>query len=153
MRAARVSMYGPDLGPPVTAVLVEDQLRVTLEEALAEQKILPGGYVVCDPFETDGDVMHATLEAVTRQLERAEDEHMAALLYHWDAGALERLAEGGVLTATEPAPLDADTIIDCLEQLAHHPRYRHQLIVAISRNMEIITMRDGNAKIVMEVPT
>jgi hypothetical protein len=140
------------MGPPVTAVLVEDQIRVTIEQAIAEQKILPGGYVVCDPFETDGDVMRATLEAAQRQAERAEDEHMAALLYHWDAAALERVAEGGVLTATEPAPLDAATIIDCLEQLAHHPSYRHQLVVSISRDMEIVTMRDGHAKITTETP-
>lgn len=152
MRAVRVSMYGPDL-EPVTAVMLEDQINVTIDELIADQRIFPGGYVVCDEFETEGDVMRATIEAATRQTERIDIERNAAMLYYYDAGSLAMLAEGGVLTATLPAPLDAATIIDCLEQLAHHPLYRGQLIVAISADYEIVTMRDGTAKITTEVPT
>lgn len=149
MRALRVSMYGPDLGMPVSLVMIESELNVTFEEAVAEQRILPGGYIVCDVFETEHEnLVGATLEAAGRQAERAELEGHAALLYHWDAGALENCAEGGTLTATVPAPIDAETIIDCLEQLAHHPNYRGQLVIAISDDSQIITMRDGKAKIV-----
>lgn len=144
-------MYGPTL-EPVTAVLLADQITVTIEEAIAEQRILPGGYVVCDPFETDRDVLGATLEAMARQTERAELEGYAAMLYHYDAAMLDRCTEGGVITASIPAPLPAETIIDVLEQLSHHPRYRHQLIVGISEDEQFITMRDGTAKIVTEAP-
>jgi hypothetical protein len=144
-------MYGPDL-EAITAVLHEDEITVTIEEAVAEQRVLPGGYVVCDVFETERDIVGATLEAVNRQAARSEDEKNAAMLYHYDAEALTRVSEGGSLTATLPAPLDAETIISVFEQLAHHPAYRHQLVVGISRDIDIITMRDGTAKIVTEAP-
>lgn len=152
MRAARISMYGPEL-EPISAVLHEDELPGSLDDAIAEQRILPGGYVVCDVFETEHDLIGATLEAARRQVERALDERNAAMLYHYDADALTRVSEGGVLTATLPAPLDAKTIIDVLEQLARHPSYRGQLVVAISESCEIVTMRDGNAKVTEQVPT
>jgi hypothetical protein len=151
-------MYGPDLVQPITAVMLEDQINVTIDELVGEQRILPGGYVVCDVFETsdDGDaearVMRATLESVNRQAERAELEGYAAMLYHYDAAMLDRCTEGGVITASIPAPLPAETIIDVFEQLAHHPRYRHQLIVGISQDEQFVTMRDGTAKIVTEAP-
>jgi hypothetical protein len=151
VRAVRVSMYGPEL-EPITAVMVEDQINVTIEELVRDQRVLPGGYVVCDVFETEGDVTQATLESVNRLAESSEREWAAALLYHWDASALQGVAEGGVLTATLPAPLDAETIIDVLEQLAHHPNYRGQLVMAISEDEQFITMRDGTAKIVTEAP-
>ncbi len=155
MKAVRVSMYGPEL-EVVTAVMVEDQLRVTIDEAVAEQRILPGGYVVCDVFETGDDgepetrVMRATLEAVNRHAEHAEYEKNAAMLYHWNAMTLAGVSEGGVLTGSIPCPLTAETIIDVLEQLAHHPAYRHQLVMAISEDEQFVTMRDGTAKIVSE---
>lgn len=158
MRAVRVSMYGPDL-EPVSVTMVEDQIIVSIEELVAEQRILPGGYVVCDVFETgdDGDgearVMRATLESVNRQAARAEDEKNAAMLYHYNAMTCARVTEGGVLTQTIPSPLSAETIIDVLEQVSHHPLYRHQLMVAISEDEQIITMRDGDAKIVTEAPS
>lgn len=157
MRAVRVSMYGPDIVQPITAVMFEDQISVTIEELVAEQATLPGGYVVCDVFETsDGGsveerVMLGTLESLRRHAERVELERNAALLYHYDAEALSRVSEGGVLTATIPAPLDAETIIDVLEQLAHHPNYRGQLVMAISEDERLVTMRDGTAKIVTDV--
>jgi hypothetical protein len=150
-------MYGPDL-EPITAVMVEDQIIVTIEELIAEQRILPGGYVVCDVFDTadDGDgearVMRATLEAVNRQAERIDYERNAAMLYHYDAGMFNMSQEGGSIMASKPAPLSAATIIDVFEQLAHHPLYRHQLIVGIAEDFTIITMRDGTAKIVTETP-
>jgi hypothetical protein len=152
-------MYGPDLVQPITAVMVEGEINVTIEEAVAEQRILPGGYVVCDVFEAPDDgngnetrVMRATLEAMRRQAERAELEGYAAMLYHYDASCLERCSTFGVITATIPAPLDAETIIDVFEQLAHHPRYQHQLVVGISQDEQIVTMRDGTAKITTEAP-
>ena len=157
MRAVRVSMYGPDL-EPITAVLVEDQLRVTIDEAVAGQRTLPGGYVVVDEFETDDDgepearVMRATLEAANRQAERADYEKNAAMLYHWNGMTLQRVSEGGVLTGTLPCPLDAETIVDVLVQLASHPLYRGQLVMAISEDEQFVTMRDGTAKIVSEYP-
>jgi hypothetical protein len=158
MRAVRVSMYGPDL-EAITVVMVEDQIRVSIDELVATQRILPGGYVVCDVFETGDDgseetrVMRATLEGANRHAERLEYEKNSAMLYHYNAMTCERVSEGGVLTQTIPSPLSAETIIDVLEQVAHHPVYRHQLMVAISEDEQIITMRDGTAKIVTEVPS
>ncbi len=157
MKAARISMYGPDL-EPVTAVMLEDQIRVSIEELVGEQRILPGGYVVCDVFETGDDgegetrVMRATLEAVHRQEVSLDYEKNAAMLYHWNAMTLERVSEGGVLTGTLPCPLRVETIIDVLEQLAKHPAYRGQLVMAISEDQQFVTMRDGTAKIVTERP-
>ncbi len=159
MRALRVSMYGPDLVQPITAVMVEGEINVTIEEAVFEQRILPGGYVVCDVFEAPDDgngnetrVMRATLEAMRRQAENAEAEGCAAMLYHYDAAMLSRCSESGTITATIPAPLPAETIIDVFEQLAHHPLYKHQLVIGISEDEQIVTMRDGTAKIVVEAP-
>lgn len=73
-----------------------------------------------------------------------------ALLYHYNAGYMQRTSEYGVLTQTIPSPLSAEEIIDVLEQLAAHPAYRHQLMVAIAEDERIVTMRDGDAKIVRE---
>lgn len=149
-RAARISMYGPDLEHPVTMVIHEDELAVPFEDAVREQKPLPGGFVVVDAFETKRDIVGATMEAVNRHAERQEREGHMALLYHYNAGYMQRTSEYGVLTQTIPSPLSAEEIIDVLEQLAAHPAYRHQLMVAIAEDERIVTMRDGDAKIVRE---
>ena len=148
-KAARISVYGPDL-LPVTMVLHEDELALTFAEAVAEQKPLPGGLVVVDEFETEQDLMGATFEAMARQRERVEREHHMAVMYHYNAGLLPRMREDAVLTQTVPSPLSTDELIDVLEQLSEHPAYAHQLMVAISEDEQIVTMRDGDAKVVRD---
>lgn len=144
MRAARISMFGPDL-MPVTMVLVDAELEDPWDDAIARQRILAGGYVVVDEFETEHELMGATMEAIKRGQEAAERERNAALLYHYDANLLSQISEAGVLTMTIPSPLTVEQIIDVFEQLAHHPLYRHQLCVGISEDERIVTMRDGDA--------
>jgi hypothetical protein len=142
-------MYGPDL-EPITMVLHEDELAVPFTDAVRDAKPLPGGFIAVEVFETERDAVGATLEAVNRHAQRSEREHHMALMYHYNAGVMERITEGGVLTQTIPSPLSTAELIDVLEQLAAHPRYRHQLMVAISEDEQIVTMRDGDAKVVRD---
>lgn len=147
MRVLRVTMWTPDL-EPISMVTRESDLNVPLDEAAEQQKILPGGFIVIDIFEMDGepDIVEATLEATRRQQEVLQREADQALLYHWDASKFGQLAAGGVLTGTLPCPLSGDEIETVLVQLASHPEYRAQTIIAISEKMEVVTMKDGVAR-------
>jgi hypothetical protein len=66
-------------------------------------------------------------------------EHMA-MLFHYDAQALRNVKPNGVLSATIPAPLDASDIEFVFCQLAKHPNYLGQRVVAISQDHEIIEL-------------
>jgi hypothetical protein len=63
-----------------------------------------------------------------------------AMLFHYDAQALRNVKPNGVLSATIPAPLDASDIEFVFCQLAKHPNYLGQRVVAISQDHEIIEL-------------
>jgi hypothetical protein len=131
----------------------EPDLAVPFEEVVEGQRTLPGGFVVVDVFEVaeeDADIVEATLEATRRLQERYQREHDQALLYYWDANQFPRSAAGGVLTGTLPCPLTADEVETVLVQLASHPEYRAQTIIAIAEDYTVVTMKDGAAR--QEVP-
>ena len=74
-------------------------------------------------------------------------EHMA-MLFHWDAEALRSVKTGGVLSASVPAPLDASDIEFVFCQLAKHPNYLGQRVVAISKDHEIIELLGGDISVI-----
>lgn len=148
-RVARITAFGPEL-EPISVVVHEDELSMPMEEAISAMRPVPGGYVAVDEFESDHELVGATLEATQRGMDAREEESQAALLYHWNAGVLLRVAEGGVLTATLPAPLTVERIIDVFQQLAVHPNYRGQLVMGISQDERFVTMRNGDAKEVVD---
>lgn len=147
MRVLRATMWTPEL-EPISMVMREVDLGVPLDEAAEEQRILPGGFVCMDIFEVDddADIMEATMEATRRQQEVIQREHDQALLYYWDASKFGQLAAGGVLTGTLPCPLSAAEIEIVLIQLAAHPEYRGQTIIAIAEDHTVVMMKDGTAR-------
>ena len=104
--------------------------------------------MLTDIFEVDddADIVEATLEATRRQQEVLQREADQALLYYWDAAKFGQLAAGGVLTGTLPCPLSADEIETVLVQLAAHPEYRGQTIIAIAEDQTVVMMKDGTAR-------
>jgi hypothetical protein len=149
MRVLRISLWGPDL-EPLSMVVREHDMTLPLEEVVRQQVESPDapGYVSHEILEVEEeDIAAVTLGIVRRHAEQQERERNAAMLYWWDAAQLPRLTEGGVLTATKPAPLSVDEIRDALEQLARHPHYRGQLVVSIAEDGRVVTMRDGAATV------
>jgi hypothetical protein len=149
----RSTMYGPNL-EPVSMVAREQDMTEPLEqvqEALLE--VGPGndaaGLIVFDLFTMQGepDILEATLVATERQAQRHERERNMAMLYYFDAAQFSLVSDGGTLTATQPAPLSVDEICSTLKQLVKHPHYRDHLIVAISEDLQIITIRGDELRV------
>ena len=142
MRIVRHTMFPPN-DTPMTVVLRETDARDWGEATVA--KPMAGAFVIVEEFTMPGapTIEEATLEAGRRmKLRELRDANMA-LLYHWDGTTLGRVNAGGVLAATQPAPLDTADIEMVLVQLVEHPNYQGQTIIAVAKNGEIITLRNG----------
>jgi hypothetical protein len=142
-------MFPPGGETPITMVMREEDLKVSLEEAAKEQEEIPGAFVICDIFEIPGEptIEDVTFKALELQQAAAEREQHMALTYYFEAAYLPRTPPGGVLTMTKPAPLSTDDLVVPLRQLAHHPDYDNHTVIAISHDHKIVELRGGKVSV------
>lgn len=145
MKVLRSTMYPPSIDEPITVVVSERSLRVSIEQAAAEVE-QPGMFVVNDIFESfTADDVKLTLEGAERQRANAENERNMAISYYWNAATLTKVIEGGSLTNPQPAPLTVEQIQVVLRQLHRHPSYRKQTVMCVSRDFRFVTLHaDGS---------
>lgn len=143
MKILRSTMFTDDAGPPMTVVLREIDVKVWQEATTI--KPLPGACIVNEVFDMPGtpSIEQAVAEAGKRTKAREIRDRNIAMLYHWDGGALARVNPGGVLSGTQPAPLDEEDIKSVLIQLAQHPNYKGQTVLVISSDGNVVRMKDG----------
>lgn len=82
--------------------------------------------------------------------EQNEVSRNMALLFFWDAMAMQKLKPGGVCSATKPAPLSAGQIKDVFRQLRKHPVYDAHQVISISEDGEMVHMTPESIDIVDE---
>jgi hypothetical protein len=148
MRAFRQSLYkSPAPSSAVSIVMRECDLRVPFEEALATaREPLPGVFVFIDVFE-GGGLEGTTAKAEHRRQAQIQRECDMAMCFYWNAGALRKLGERGVLSASRPAPLDADDLREVLRQLARHPAYRlGHTVLQIACDGTLVELRNGEVR-------
>ena len=150
MRIWRSSLYKsplPEDFPPLGTILREQDMNCTIEQAIAEAPPVPGALIINDIFEVDHEVespIEMGLLVRARLEERQQRELNMAMLYFWDAMHLERVNQGGVLSGTEPAPLNCDEVGYVLNQLKRHPNWRQQTVVVYASDMERVVLHpDG----------
>lgn len=140
MRFARVSnFYGMHV-PPVSIVVGEDALRTTLEDMLHQLAAHPG-FVTWEIFEDPRDLVETIQDAMER-MDDAREQNMATL-YFYDVMMLSRCAPHGLISTTQPSPLDRESIELTLGQIALHPQYKHQTIVVHDVDGNPVTMTRG----------
>lgn len=121
-----------------------DALDDVFDDVLA--KIAPpGAFFTLAVFEHPAEVVDpAVVQAAMRLFDGvAEDERNMAILYFFDAATLLRIKPHGMLASTEMAPLTADQVEFTLKQLARHPNYQHQSCVTMTKDLMIVSMKDG----------
>lgn len=148
MRVIRTTIFPPPgAGSPVTAVVAEPSLTVSIEE-FQKQMRGAGTFILFDVFESQRDpydIPGLTLDANERLTDEAKqrDLHLATH-YYWTASRFRILAPGGVVASDRPAPLTADELRVSMEQLAIHPDYDQSMsVLAISKDGKLVTLRGG----------
>lgn len=142
---------------PIIVVAKEDDLVVPIQEAFeAIQRLEVDTLVILDVFPIyDTKVETKPVFIVTdlgdcvrkRTEEREEYERNMALLYFWDAMQLPKVADNGILTASLRSPLSVAETEMVLKQLAHHTNYRHQTVISITKDLKIVSMKDGKVTV------
>jgi hypothetical protein len=107
--------------------------------------VRPGAFTIIDVFDAPST---ATIEAVTltahrRQQAARKDEMNMAVAYYWWAMWLPRLAPGGMIDASKPAPLSADQLAEVMRQITLHPTYRGNLIQAFDADGGSVRLEAG----------
>jgi hypothetical protein len=107
----------------------------------------PGVFVASDIFEVQDGLCSAeiTLRGARRLADsaRAHEERNMAICYYWNAAQLAKIAESGTLVNPSPAPINAERLTVVLRQLSLHPKYKHQLVLTVSHDLTVVTMKDG----------
>jgi hypothetical protein len=141
----------PGLGQPITVVLRESDLNVSLVEAIekARSPLDPPVFVVVDTFGVPNgtSIESATFEAKRRLDERTQAEGNMAVGYYWYAEAMARCTAIGVVSGTKRAPLGVGDLAYVAEALARHPEYKHQTLIQIARDGRIVRLVDGKVAI------
>lgn len=125
-KAIRITMYAPHDLSPTTVVIMERDIDngMTVEELCDHHArvAMPGTFCVFDTFETEDDMVRASVHAGERI--RQDDERNMAIAYYYNAALLRQVGEQGVLMNPRPAPLTVEDITTVLKALALHPNYR-----------------------------
>ena len=120
---------------------------MTIEEAIKTAPPMPSAFIINDIIETDENIEEPIAMGIlirNRLAERQKDELNMAMLYFWDAKHLEKVTAGGVLSGTEPAPLNKDQVGYVLNQLKQHPNWKGQTVIVYARDMERLVLHpDG----------
>jgi len=148
MKVLRSTMYEPSaIVPHPTAIAREADLKLPIDEAILGME-MPGVLVLGEVFESDiEDKTLLTQEALKRYMPRREREENQALLFYWDAEMLERTRPTGIISGTQPAPLNVEEITTVLRQLAKHPSYKGQTVIAISEDYKMVRMKAGKVEV------
>jgi hypothetical protein len=139
----RSTIYSED-GDSLSLVVADGALTDTLESARERTK-QPGALCVYEIFDApDGASEDAiTRMAIAREEARETIERNMTVSYYWNASMLPRVNAGGVLMNNLPAPLSAEDCAAVLEQLALHPDYNNQTIIAVAMDFTIVTLANG----------
>lgn len=141
----RTTLYPPD-GQGPTLVMREIDLKDRFDDAVKQASTpLPGAFIAIETFDMSGEpsILEATFEAERRHAERKQIEDNMAILYHWDSACLRQVSDTGLVAPTRPAPLSLEDIETTLVQIAHHPYYCHQTVMAFTKEGVMVSMRDG----------
>jgi hypothetical protein len=152
MRVLRATMYpSPNVGARLTTVIRECDLNCPLAEAVADATapLDPPAFIATEIFAVpeDTSIEAATLEAKRRLGERLDRECNQAIGFFYYAQALTRCAANGVVSATAPAPLDADELAEIAAALAKHPAYRRQTVVQIAEDGRVVRLTAGKVAV------
>jgi hypothetical protein len=163
MRVLRLSMWAAPDQPPITTVMRDSDLRMSVEETIEElfaeppeapaierpidNPVFGGVFFVYEVFDMQNDeIMQATAEATRRMERRALTEQNMAVLYFYNTQALRPVQENGHLINPKPAPLNVTDIEMALKQVAKHPNYQHQRVVTTSHDGVVVEMQNGDIK-------
>jgi len=146
MRVLRTTIFPRPVkgAAPVTTIVRDVDMTEPLEKVRDGAEALDrSALVVSDLFDLpDGtEILQATLEAERRI--RKEAEKAMAVLFHWDAMAIESTRPGSVISPTFPAPLGETDVRYTLAALSRHPGYRGHSIVVICDDWTVLAMRGG----------
>ena len=144
MRVLRVSMYTPNDANPTTTVLRESDLNCTLAQAIEHMRA-PSVWTSVEIFTVPAgtSIEAATFEALRRQQASVDDERNQARAFYWYAQTLCRVRDGGVITATRPAPLTAAQLEEVAAAFAKLPTYRQQTLLQIAVDGRIVRLTAG----------
>jgi len=141
----------PSVGQPLTTVLRACDLNCSLAEAVAGSiaPLDPPAFVATEIFDIpEGtSIESATFEAQRRLGERLDRECNQALAFYWYARAFLRCADGGMVSATAPAPLDVNELAEVAAALARHPAYRRQTLVQIAEDGRVVRLVEGKVSV------
>jgi hypothetical protein len=145
----RSSLYSGLHAPPLTTVLVEADLKDTLEatrESLHEYATTSlVTFDIFDIFDYDG-LEEATDIALRRYTERMEAEMHMATTYHWVIIQLPVLNEAGIVMTKDRTPLNREDTVEVLMQLGSHPdlKPRQRVVVTPNEGLPVtLERRDG----------
>lgn len=164
MRVLRLSMWAAPDAPPMSTVMRDCDLRMSIEDTIKAMTEEPPASVIERPvdnpvfesvffvYETfdmqNTEIEAATVEAKRRLAKREVEERNMAVLYFYNIQALKIVQAGGVLINPKPAPLNANDIEMALSQVASHPNYRGQKVVTNSYEGVVVELTsDGIRKI------
>lgn len=141
MRILRSTFYAPDLTPMSTVVRDSDVIDTL--EGVRESVKTPGYFTVFEIFDVDGDIgIEEATHAAGKRI-NFDDEKNQAIQFYWACAQFQLASENGHVIMPEPAPLTSDQVRVVFDQIKDHPDYKHQTVVATSREADIITLRDG----------
>lgn len=160
MKVLRATMWPPpaDNGPPsakdgpVTMVMRDSDMTLPLEDVarhVSAPLVEGAAFIVLEVFTApDGtSIETVTLEGQRRARKRAASEKNMAIAFYYYVGWLPRMNPGGVVTATKPAPLEADDLATVAEQLARQTVYQGQTVLQIAKDGRLVWLRAGTVTI------
>lgn len=147
MRILRSSLFSPDLSA-LTTVVRDSDVRDTLESIRVGAR-QPGMFLASDIFDTDGDV---TIEVATDlSMKRWKDlfdiERNQAIQFYWATMQFQLVSRDGTVIMPQPAPFSTARVVEVFEQIAKHPDYTNQTLVATSDEAEIVTLKNGKVTV------
>lgn len=144
MRVLRSSQYPPPPGGPPLTIVFRDSDVVDTLESIREREITEEYFVAFDIFEIpDAEIFGATMKAMERMEECAEDEANQAIMYYWITAQLGRTREDGHVLSDKPAPLTPTQMRATYEQIVKHPNYKRQTLTAWAKDGTQVGVEEG----------
>lgn len=151
MKYLRITMWMGRNAEPMTALIRETDLRVSIYEAATAQRTMVqndgiGGFTEIEVHELpDGLSPEEALIEITRVRQEptpARTRHMNTVR-DWGLALLEKLTPGGVAQTTEDAPLGVDDLEAVLLQIAAAPNYQGQIFRMTAKDHTAVNLVSG----------
>lgn len=151
MKYLRVTMWLGRNAEPMTALIRETDLRVSVYAAATAQRELAqsdgvAGFTEIEVHELSDELSleEATFEvAKIRQEPLSPRERHINTVFDWGMALLEKLNTRGIAQTTEEAPLDVNDLREVLLKIAASPGYQKQEFRMTAKDGTSVRLIDG----------